>query len=163
MLVRDSMERGTIPIVIFRPGCIYGPGDTRFLKLFRSIQRGRFPMIGKGDVYYHMTYIDDLINGILLCGQKPQAIGETFLLLGEGYVRLRDSSIRSLVCWRSRRRGSRFHYCRCMPFRSRSKSPASFWGSIRRCTGGGWTSFGRAEPSTSARPSASSGSHREST
>ena len=36
-----------LEVVIARPIGIYGPGDTRFLKMFRGIARGRFPMLGR--------------------------------------------------------------------------------------------------------------------
>jgi nucleoside-diphosphate-sugar epimerase len=75
-----------LPGVVFRPVGMYGPGDLRFLKLFRTIQQGRFVMFGRGEVTYHMTYIDDLVDGILLCAEHPQALGEVFLLAGERYT-----------------------------------------------------------------------------
>ena len=33
-----------------------------------------------------MTYIDDLVDGILLCTEHPEALGEVFLLAGERYT-----------------------------------------------------------------------------
>jgi len=79
-----------LPGVIFRPVGIYGPGDLRFLKLFRTVQQGRFVMFGRGEVSYHMTYIDDLIDGIMLCAEHPQALGEVFLLAGERYTSINE-------------------------------------------------------------------------
>jgi nucleoside-diphosphate-sugar epimerase len=84
------MAEGRLPITIFRPAGIYGPGDLRFLKLFRGIKRGRFPMIGDGQVFYHWVYIDDLIDGIIRCGTVEQAIGETFILAGPEYTTLNE-------------------------------------------------------------------------
>lgn len=75
---------------VFRPVGIHGPGDTRFLKLFRSINSGAFRMIGKGQVIYHMTYIDDLVDGILLCGEHPAALGQTYILCGAQYTTLAE-------------------------------------------------------------------------
>ena len=69
-------------VTIFRPGGIYGEGDLRFLKLFRSIQRRRFVMIGPGTTRLHMVHVDDLVDGILLCGSSAAALGEVFLLSG---------------------------------------------------------------------------------
>jgi len=74
--------------VIVRPAGIYGPGDLRFLKLFRTIHQGRFAMFGSGEVLYHFTYIDDLVDGIILCGNHPAAGGGTYILGGEGYYPL---------------------------------------------------------------------------
>ncbi len=79
-----------LPGTVFRPVGIYGPGDTRFLKLFRPVSKGLFVMIGSGKVLYHMTYIDDLIDGILLCGSRKEALGEVFTLGGEHYTTLRE-------------------------------------------------------------------------
>ena len=82
------MAEERLPITIFRPAGIYGPGDLRFLKLFRGIKRGRFPMIGDGEALYHWVYIDDLLDGIVRCGTADEAIGETYILAGPEYTTL---------------------------------------------------------------------------
>jgi nucleoside-diphosphate-sugar epimerase len=84
------IKESKLPITIFRPGGIYGPGDTRFLKLFRPIKKRRFVMIGSGKVLYSLIYIDDLIDGILLCGTHPRAIGNTYILTGEPALTLNE-------------------------------------------------------------------------
>jgi nucleoside-diphosphate-sugar epimerase len=89
LLARSYFSSG-LPGVVFRPVGIYGPGDTRFLKLFRPINKGYFVMIGSGRVLYHLTYIDDLVQGIVLCGRKPEALGEVFTLGGEKYTTIRE-------------------------------------------------------------------------
>jgi nucleoside-diphosphate-sugar epimerase len=89
LLARRYFDEG-VPGTVFRPVGIYGPGDTRFLKLFKPVSRGMFVMIGSGKVLYHMTYIDDLVDGILLCGSRPEAVGEVFTLGGERYTTLRE-------------------------------------------------------------------------
>jgi nucleoside-diphosphate-sugar epimerase len=76
--------------VVFRPVGIYGPGDTRFLKLFKYIKNGKFKMFGSGKVLYHMTFIDDLVDGILLIGTVPGIEGELFTLAGESYTTLSE-------------------------------------------------------------------------
>jgi dihydroflavonol-4-reductase len=69
-------------VVIVRPGPIYGEGDLRFLKLYRAVARGVFVMIGSGTPKLHMVHIDDLVDGILLCGASEAALGEVFILAG---------------------------------------------------------------------------------
>jgi dihydroflavonol-4-reductase len=81
-LARQAGASGVLEVVIARPIGIYGPGDLRFLKMFRGIARGRFPMLGSGRVFYHLTYIDDLVEGFRLCGETPGAAGRTYLLAG---------------------------------------------------------------------------------
>jgi len=80
-LVRERVAQGQ-RITVFRPAAIYGEGDTRFLKLYRSINRGRFVMLGSGQTRLHMVHVDDLCEGILLCGTREEAIGQVFILAG---------------------------------------------------------------------------------
>lgn len=87
---RRFFDGGGMEVAVFRPGGIYGPGDSRFLKLFRAIARRRFVMIGSGEVLYHLVYIDDLIDGILLCGSRPEAAGEVVILTGAEAVTLNE-------------------------------------------------------------------------
>lgn len=89
ILARKYFSDG-LPGVVVRPAGIYGPGDTRFLKLFRPICKGLFVMIGSGETLYHFTYIDDLVEGFMLAGSKNEALGEVFTIAGEEYVTLRN-------------------------------------------------------------------------
>ena len=73
-----------------RPGAIYGPGETRLLKLFRAIARGRYAIVGDGRSFYHPVYIDDLVRGFLLALEHPAAAGEAFIVAGERYVSQRE-------------------------------------------------------------------------
>jgi nucleoside-diphosphate-sugar epimerase len=79
--VAAAVRRGQ-PVTVFRPGAIYGEGDLRFLKLFKAIQKRRFVMIGTGKTRLHLVHVDDLVQGIMLCGSRPEALGQTFLLAG---------------------------------------------------------------------------------
>jgi len=80
-LARETAERVGIPITIARPTGIYGPGDRRLLKLFHAVVR-RFPTLGSGEIYYHLTYIDDLVEGLRLCGEHAAAANRTYILAG---------------------------------------------------------------------------------
>ena len=52
------------------------------MKLFRAVARRRFVILGDGRIFYHLTYIDDLIEGFRLCGTAPSAAGRTYILAG---------------------------------------------------------------------------------
>lgn len=82
-----AKDRG-VPVTVARPTAIYGPGDRRLLKMFRMIANGTFVMLGKGDVYYHMVYVDDLVDGLRLLAEHPAAVGEVFILGGDRYYSL---------------------------------------------------------------------------
>ena len=83
-----GMAEGAMPVVVFRPGGIFGPGDRRFLKLFRGLKQGQFFMLGDGEVLYQLIYIDDLVEGILRCGNHPNAPGNVFILTGAAPITL---------------------------------------------------------------------------
>ena len=87
-LARAFGDRAGLDVVVARPIGIYGPGDTRFLRMFRGLARGKFPMIGNGKPFYHLTYIDDLVEGFRLCGTVPGAKGGTYILAGPRYTTL---------------------------------------------------------------------------
>jgi len=81
-IARQASARTGVEVVIARPTGIYGPGDRRLLKLFRGVARRRFVILGSGRIYYHLTYIDDLVEGFRLCGTVPAAAGRTYILAG---------------------------------------------------------------------------------
>lgn len=81
-LARETGLRLGIDVTIVRPTGIYGPGDQRLLKLFRGVARGRWVTLGSGEIYYHLTYIDDLVDGFLLCATHPAAAHRTYILAG---------------------------------------------------------------------------------
>ena len=89
LALRYHRERG-VPVAVVRPGAIYGPGETRFLKLFRAIARGRYAIVGTGRTFYHPVFIDDLVAGFLLALDRPEAVGESFLVCGPSYVSQSD-------------------------------------------------------------------------
>ena len=89
-LAREAGQRLGIEVTIVRPSGIYGPGDRRLLKLFRGVARRRFPILGSGEIYYHLTYIDDLVEGFRLCGEHPAAANRTYILAGPEVTTLNE-------------------------------------------------------------------------
>ena len=81
-LAREAADRSGIEVTIVRPSGIYGPGDRRLLKLFRGVARRRWITLGSGEIYYHLTHIDDLVAGFRLCGEHPAAANRTYILAG---------------------------------------------------------------------------------
>lgn len=81
-VAREAAERTGLPVTIARPSGIYGPGDRRLLKLFRGVARRRFVVLGSGNIFYHLTYIDDLVEGFRQCGEAAAAANRTYILAG---------------------------------------------------------------------------------
>jgi len=82
MRARDRALRGGVELVIVRPSGIYGAGDRRLLKLFRGVARRRFVILGDGEIFYHLTHIDDLVEGFRLAATVAAAAGRTYILAG---------------------------------------------------------------------------------
>ena len=82
------IKEKNIPAAIVRPCAIYGPGDMRLLKMFRMVAKRKFFILGSGKALFHMVYIDDLVDGFILCSQKKEAIGKVFIIGGEEYTTL---------------------------------------------------------------------------
>jgi dihydroflavonol-4-reductase len=98
-LALDFAREHGFPLSVVRPATIYGPGDMRLLKLFRAIARRRFAMIGRGEVFLHMVHVDDLVRGFRLAAERPEAIGEVFIIAGNQYVTLNELSERIARIW----------------------------------------------------------------
>lgn len=81
-LGRDAAARTGVELVIARPSGIYGPGDRRLLKLFGGVARRRFLFLGDGQIFYHLTHVEDLCDGFRLCATVPAAAGRTYILAG---------------------------------------------------------------------------------
>ena len=73
---------------------VYGPGDVRMMKLFKTISSGKFMMIGSGEVLAHLGYIDDQVDSLLLNGVGPRSAVhlEAFNIASSQPVTLNDLS-----------------------------------------------------------------------
>jgi nucleoside-diphosphate-sugar epimerase len=79
---REAAADTGIELVVVRPSGIYGAGDRRLLKLFRGVAHRRFVVLGDGEIFYHLTHIDDLVEGFRLAATVPVAAGRTYILAG---------------------------------------------------------------------------------
>ncbi|MDZ7724140.1 MAG: NAD-dependent epimerase/dehydratase family protein [candidate division KSB1 bacterium] len=82
-------EQG-LPVTVVRPVGIYGPGDTRMLKMYRMVGNRKFIMFGGGNVYYHLTFVTDTVEGFRLAGESDQAVGQVYIIAGESYTTLNE-------------------------------------------------------------------------
>ena len=78
-VVKEYQQRGLIQTVIVRPCWFYGPGQPdRMTKLMNMIKSGRPLIFGDGKNLRSMTYIDNLVQGVMLAESKKIANGKTY-------------------------------------------------------------------------------------
>jgi len=83
-----SAQEG-MDVVIIRPGWVYGPGDRRTFRLIKAIAKKRFILVTKGNALQTPIFIQDLINGVLLCVEKGKK-GEIYHLAGSEILKVKD-------------------------------------------------------------------------
>jgi nucleoside-diphosphate-sugar epimerase len=81
-----------LPLVIARPGLVYGPGDRHLLGWFRAIQGGYYRVIGPGDNHLHPIYVADLVRAVLLCESAASVACRAYHLVGSRAVTVRELS-----------------------------------------------------------------------
>lgn len=91
---RSGKMRGAI----IRPAMVYGPGDTRHLKLFRMVARRRFFYVGAGDKSVHFIDIRDLARGFLLAMQHSEVNAEIYHIAGGRPMSLKQAVNTIAIC-----------------------------------------------------------------
>ena len=88
--VLKSAEGTGMQVVIARISSIYGPGATNWVPFCRSIQAGRFRMIGNGRNRLHLTHVADIVDGLRLCAETPGIGGRRYNLAAAKAVPIGD-------------------------------------------------------------------------
>ncbi|MGG1251665.1 SDR family NAD(P)-dependent oxidoreductase [Brevibacillus agri] len=72
--------REGLPTITIRPRALFGPGDNAILpRLIRANEQKYVPLIGGGKALIDLTYVDNVVDALLLCMDSP---GSTF---GQAY------------------------------------------------------------------------------
>ncbi len=73
------------PITITRPPAVYGPRDKDVFEFFNTMNKGLQPMIGFKPKYVSLIHVKSLVEGIILAGEHPNGIGQTYFISSERY------------------------------------------------------------------------------
>lgn len=77
--VTEAMGKDSCPIVILRPGTIYGPGGDLFTPMMGfSLMNKAFIIIGNGKFELPFVYIDNLVDAIIKSIQSYEANNQIF-------------------------------------------------------------------------------------
>jgi len=82
----EYFRSGRIGGVTIRPAMVYGPGDTRNLKMFRMIARRYFFYVGDGTTKVHYVDVRDLARAFILAMDAQHLNAETYLIAGASSV-----------------------------------------------------------------------------
>jgi len=76
-----------VPVVVLRPGFIYGPRDRTVLpKLIESLRRGEVRYIGRGKKALNTIYVGNLVDAVFLAIENERAVGRIFNLTDGEFV-----------------------------------------------------------------------------
>jgi nucleoside-diphosphate-sugar epimerase len=76
-----------VPVVVLRPGFIYGPRDRTVLpRLVENLRAGRVRYLGGGERAMNTIYVGNLVEAALLAADKPSAVGQVFNLTDGEFV-----------------------------------------------------------------------------
>jgi len=88
-LALQAFQQNKIKGCVIRPTAVYGPGDQRLLKLFKTIAQRKFRMIGNGNIFIHPVHVEDVVSGSVLAAQKKESHAQIYILGGDHAVPLK--------------------------------------------------------------------------
>lgn len=78
MLAEQEVDRASaqgLPVITIRPRAIFGPGDRTILpRLIEANERGRVPIIDGGKAVIDATYVDNVVDALLLGLESPDTL-----------------------------------------------------------------------------------------
>jgi nucleoside-diphosphate-sugar epimerase len=78
-VVQRMIAENRLPAVIIRPDQIFGPGDhLHFGRMADRLRAGRSVIVGPGDNALPFVYVTDVVQGLLLALDHPNAVGQAF-------------------------------------------------------------------------------------
>ncbi len=92
VMTREAKRHNWFQTSIVRPGAIiFGPGDTTaFVHVAPALEKGMMPLVGNGGAVTCYSYVDNLIDGLLLVGGSDKAAGQTFNINDDAMISWRD-------------------------------------------------------------------------
>ncbi|MGH9234321.1 MAG: NAD-dependent epimerase/dehydratase family protein [Acidimicrobiales bacterium] len=90
-IVQKANDRGDLATVMVRAPWFYGPFQPpRQSQFFRTIRRGRFPLVGDGTQRRSMAYTDNLVQGLLRAEVADKAPGNAYWVADARPYELRE-------------------------------------------------------------------------
>lgn len=85
-IIIEFCKTSAMKYTIIRPDFVYGPGDYRRVKMYRSIKNRKFVLTTNGKSWLHPTYILDVVQGFSKVIDNPGAFNEVFNISADNDV-----------------------------------------------------------------------------
>jgi 2-alkyl-3-oxoalkanoate reductase len=80
-LALSYQREHSVPVVVLRPGFIYGPRDRSVLpRLIENLRAGQVRYLGGGRRAMNTIYVGNLVEAALFAAEKPNVVGHVFNL-----------------------------------------------------------------------------------
>jgi nucleoside-diphosphate-sugar epimerase len=87
----ERVRAAGLAAVVIRPKAVFGPGDTSLLpRLLRAARTGRLPQVGDGRNRVDLTYVENVVDALLLALEAKAAVGKTYTITNGEHVPLWD-------------------------------------------------------------------------
>lgn len=90
-VVDEAWNEG-LPVITIRPRALFGPEDTTIIPRLIKVNREKFiPFIDKGEILLDLTYVENVVDALLLCMNSGQhTLGQKYNITNGETVRLKD-------------------------------------------------------------------------
>lgn len=90
-IVLEHCRKDGLPGTVLQVAGVYGPwGETFTIQPLLQLRRGRVVLVNGGEGVSNATYVDDVVQALLLGAVHPAAVGEIFIIKGPGRVTRRE-------------------------------------------------------------------------
>ncbi len=84
---------GDLEWVVLRPSAIFGPRDSQFLPIFRTVMKlRRYPVLGSEERHYSWIYVRDFVAALRTVAEVEEGLGETYFVASEQPTTWREVS-----------------------------------------------------------------------
>jgi nucleoside-diphosphate-sugar epimerase len=86
-VVKQYYQDFGIPVVVLRPGFVYGPRDRTVLpRIINNLKEGHIRYPGGGNAALNTIYVKNLVDAVFLVLENPRAVGQIYNLTDGEFV-----------------------------------------------------------------------------
>jgi 2-alkyl-3-oxoalkanoate reductase len=91
LAVQRMIAEQHLPAIIIRPGTFFGPGDhLHFGRMADRLRAGKGVIVGAGDNALPFVYVTDVVQGLMLALDRPNAVGQAFNITNDSPLTQRE-------------------------------------------------------------------------